>query len=152
MRFPQKWWPCEIWKCSKLKVSIFPLEVFPIVTEFNKNILPLSSTGCSLEYLPGIIGDRLTHIRVFNNPRLTHYPALYEKFLRLHYDYWSENVVRYAWNKCNTLFFQLINKQLITITINISIGWRWANWKNNWQHNYAIWNSLFLFNIRIRVL
>lgn len=50
--------------------------------------------GCLLEYLPGIIGPNITHIRIFNNTRLTHYPTIYEKFLRLHYDYWSENVVR----------------------------------------------------------
>lgn len=40
-----------------------------------------------------MIGPNVTHIRVFNNTRLTHYPTIYEKFLRLHYDYWSENVV-----------------------------------------------------------
>lgn len=64
--------------------------------------------GCCLEYLPGIIGPDLKFIRVFSNTRLTHYPAIYERFLRLHYDYWSENVVRlvsmcscagyYTWN------------------------------------------------------
>lgn len=50
--------------------------------------------GCSLEYLPGIVSKMLTHVRIFNNTRLTHYPVIYEKFLKLHYDYWSENVVR----------------------------------------------------------
>lgn len=54
----------------------------------------ISHLGCLLEYLPGIIGEHLTHVRIFNNLKLTHYPTIYEKFLRLHYDYWSENVVR----------------------------------------------------------
>lgn len=48
---------------------------------------------CSLQYLPGMVGPSLTHMRVFNNTKLSHYPTVYEKFLRLHYDYWSENVV-----------------------------------------------------------
>lgn len=55
-------------------------------------------SGCCLQYLPGMIGTALKHIRVFNNTRLTHYPLVYERFLRLHYDYWSENVVRWAPN------------------------------------------------------
>lgn len=65
-------------------------------SEFDWNLMKLIFTqGCALKYLPGLIGSGLTHIRVFNNTRLTHYPIVYEKFLRLHYDYWSENVVRY---------------------------------------------------------
>lgn len=54
----------------------------------------LEADRCCLQYLPGTVGRMLTHVRVFNNTRLTHYPVIYEKFLRLHYDYWSENVVR----------------------------------------------------------
>ncbi|XP_031636758.1 leucine-rich repeat and death domain-containing protein 1 [Contarinia nasturtii] len=53
----------------------------------------MEAERCRLEYLPGMVGINLSHIRIFNNPRLTHYPTVYEKFLRLHYDYWSENVV-----------------------------------------------------------
>lgn len=60
-----------------------------------ENLKVFEADRCSLQYLPGMIGPNVTHIRVFNNTRLTHYPTIYEKFLRLHYDYWSENVVRY---------------------------------------------------------
>lgn len=67
-------------------------------------------SGCLLKYLPGIISNHLKHIRFFNNTRLTHYPRIYEKFLCLHYDYWSESVVRYETNAERHMQKLMLNK------------------------------------------
>lgn len=91
--------PTELAQCqllNELLVNDNPLLVIPNKLINLPKLEVFEADRCFLQYLPGTIGRMLTHVRVFNNTRLTHYPVIYEKFLRLHYDYWSENVVRYV--------------------------------------------------------
>lgn len=98
--------PIELAQCqllNELLINDNPILVIPNKIINLPKLEVLEADRCFLQYLPGTIGSMLTHVRVFNNTRLTHYPVIYEKFLRLHYDYWSENVVRYL------LLFSLSN-------------------------------------------
>lgn len=91
--------PTELAQCqhlNELLVNDNPVLVIPNKLINLPKLEVLEADRCFLQYLPGTVGRMLTHVRVFNNTRLTHYPVIYEKFLRLHYDYWSENVVRYV--------------------------------------------------------
>lgn len=90
--------PVELAKCQQLNELLFNdnngIGSIPTKVMTLPRLEVFEADRCSLQYLPGAIGKMISHMRVFNNTRLTHYPVIYEKFLRLHYDYWSENVVR----------------------------------------------------------
>lgn len=89
--------PSELAKCQLLNELLFNdnyINQIPTKVITLPRLEVFEADRCCLQYLPANIGKMLSHVRVFNNTRLTHYPVIYEKFLRLHYDYWSENVVR----------------------------------------------------------
>lgn len=89
--------PIELAKCTLLMELYFnynPIKYVPTKIMNLPRLEVFEADGCCLEYLPGIVSQMLSHVKVFNNTRVTHYPIVYEKFVRLHYDYWSENVVR----------------------------------------------------------
>lgn len=91
--------PNEMAKCQQLNELLFnDNQIIHIPTKLITlpKLEVFEADRCHLHYLPGCIGKMLSHVRMFNNTRLTHYPVIYEKFLRLHYDYWSENVVRFV--------------------------------------------------------
>lgn len=89
--------PSELARCQLLNELLFNdnyINHIPTKVITLPRLEVFEADRCCLQYLPANIGKMLSHVRVFNNTRLTHYPVIYEKFLRLHYDYWSENVVR----------------------------------------------------------